>query len=52
VRLRAKPEPSVSWLRNNQILKASNKYKIEIRKEADNVFVLILEILVSCFVDC
>ena len=47
VRLRAKPEPQVSWLRNNQILKASNKYKFEIRKEADNVFVLVLEILVS-----
>ena len=46
VRLRAKPEAQVSWLRNNQILKASNKYKFEVRKEADNVFVLVLEILV------
>jgi hypothetical protein len=47
VRIRAKPEAQVVWLRNSQILRASNKYKFDVRKEAENVFVLVLEILVS-----
>ncbi len=46
-KLRAKPDPQVKWIRDKQELTNGKKYKVEVKKEADNLFLLILEILVS-----
>lgn len=45
VKLRAKPDPQIKWFKEKQELTNGKKYKIETKKEADNVFLLILEIL-------
>lgn len=44
VRIRAKPEAQITWLKEKTTLKSDKKYKIESKKESDNVFLLILEI--------
>ncbi len=45
-KLRAKPDPQVKWFRDKQELTNGKKYKVEVKKEADNLFLLVLEILV------
>lgn len=52
VKLRAKPEAQITWFKEKQSLKSDKKYKIETKKEADNVFILILEISVRLFYFC
>jgi len=49
VRMRAKPQMDVAWFKNKQPLTNDKKYKIDIQKEADNVFLLSLEVSVSNF---
>jgi hypothetical protein len=46
VKMRAKPEAQISWFKEKQSLANGKKHKIEVKKEADNVFLLILEISV------
>ncbi len=46
VRVQAKPDAQVAWLKENVALKAGSKYKIDVKKEPDNVFLAILEIYV------
>lgn len=48
-KLRAKPDPQVKWIRDKQELTNGKKYKVEIKKESDNLFLLVLEILVRIF---
>lgn len=50
VRMRAKPQMDVTWLKEKTTLVNNKKHKIDIKKEADNVFLLSLEISVSLFV--
>ncbi len=47
VRMRAKPQMDVSWFMNKKPLTNDKKYKIDVQKEADNVFLLSLEVSVS-----
>jgi len=47
--MRAKPQMDVAWFKNKQPLTNDKKYKIDIQKEADNVFLLSLEVSVSNF---
>lgn len=47
VKMRAKPDAQISWFKEKQALTAGKKYKTEVKKEADNVFTLILEISVT-----
>lgn len=44
VKIQAKPEAQFSWFKEKQALKSDKKYKIETKKEADNAYLLILEI--------
>lgn len=44
VKLKAKPDAQIAWFKEKQSLSSGKKYKIETKKEADNVFLLILEI--------
>ncbi|CAF0846330.1 unnamed protein product [Brachionus calyciflorus] len=44
VRIRAKPEAQITWLKEKTSLKNDKKYKIESKKESDNVYLLTLEI--------
>ena len=46
VKLRAKPEPQISWFKEKSALVNGNKFKIDVKKEADNVFIMTLEIKV------
>lgn len=46
VRLRAKPDAQISWFKEKTAITAGKKYKTEVKKEADNTFLLILEISV------
>lgn len=46
VKLRAKPDAQITWLKEKTTLTNGKKYKIETKKEADNTFLLILEISV------
>ena len=45
-KLRAKPEAKIKWLKEKKELTNGKKYKIETKKESENVFLLILEISV------
>ena len=45
-KLRAKPEAKIKWLKEKKELTNGKKYKIEMKKESENVFILILEIQV------
>jgi hypothetical protein len=45
-KLRAKPEAKIKWLKEKKELTNGKKYKIETKKESENVFILILEISV------
>lgn len=42
--LRAKPVPQIKWFKEKQELTNGKKYKIETKKQADDTFLLILEI--------
>jgi hypothetical protein len=46
-RLRAKPDPQITWLKDKTVLTSGKKFKIETKKESDNIFILILEISVT-----
>ena len=50
VRMKSKPEAQIVWFREKQSLSNGKKYKIETRKEADNSYLHILEILVSLII--
>jgi hypothetical protein len=46
VRMRAKPDATITWFKEKQTLKSDNKkWKIDMKKESNNEFTLILEIL-------
>ena len=47
IRMKSKPEAQISWFKEKLSLTNGKKYKIETRKEADNSYLYILEILVS-----
>jgi hypothetical protein len=47
VKLKAKPEAQISWIKEKKTLSNSKKYKLETKKESENLFLLILEISVS-----
>lgn len=44
VRMKAKPQMDVAWFKEKTALINNKKHKIELKKEADNVFLLTLEI--------
>lgn len=44
VRMRAKPQMDTVWFKNKQKLTNDKKYKIDVKQEADNVFLLSLEV--------
>lgn len=44
-KLKAKPDAQISWFKDKTALATTKKHRIETRKEADNVFLLILEIM-------
>ena len=46
-KLRAKPDPQIVWFKEKQTITNGRKYKIETKKEADNIFLLCIDILVS-----
>ncbi len=46
-KLRAKPDPQIVWFKEKQAITTGRKYKIETKKEADNIFLLCIDILVS-----
>ncbi len=44
VRIRAKPDAQITWFREKSQLSNTKKYKIDIKKENDNVFLLSLDV--------
>lgn len=47
VKIRAKPEAKAVWFKDGKQLSQSNKYKFNVKKEADNVYILSLDLYVS-----
>lgn len=45
-KLKAKPDAQITWLKEKQTITNTKKYKIETKKEADNTFLLSIDILV------
>jgi hypothetical protein len=48
IKLQAKPDAQVAWFKDTIALKSSNKYKMDLKKESENLFLACLEIYV-CF---